>query len=58
MITDPDVIREILKERIRKLSPGGCRVISMGDDCDCSLCLIDNLVFRIRELEEKELKKS
>lgn len=44
---------EMLKERLRKLESGKCRVISEGDYCDCNLCLVDDLLFCIFQLEEK-----
>lgn len=42
-----------LKDRFRSFKPGGCKILSKGDNCDCSLCLVDNLMSYIFELEEK-----
>jgi len=47
---------ELLKERLRELEAGKCRIISEGDYCNCNLCLVDDLLFHIFQLEEK-LKK-
>lgn len=46
-------IGHILKDRFRAFKSGGCKVLSKGDNCDCSLCLVDNLMSHIFELEEK-----
>jgi hypothetical protein len=35
---------ETIKNRWREKSPGGCRMLSRGDDCNCTLCLVDNLL--------------
>lgn len=51
MRTDPeDVLAEPLyqaatrlREFIRAHAPGGCRVLSKGDDCHCPLCDLDDL---------------
>lgn len=34
---------EVIKGRWREKSPGGCRMLSEGEDCDCTLCLVGNL---------------
>ena len=54
-MTRQEVVKtgQILKDRFRVFKPGGCKILSKGDDCDCSLCLVDNLVSHIFELEEK-----
>jgi len=46
----------LLKERLRKMESGKCRILSEGDDCDCNLCLVDELLFYIFQLEEKVKK--
>jgi len=43
----------LLKNRLRQFKTGGCKVLSKGDDCDCSLCLVDNLLSHIFILEKK-----
>ena len=35
---------EAIKYRWREKSSGGCRMLSEGEDCDCTLCLVGNLV--------------
>ena len=47
---------EKIKERHQKLSPGGCKMLSQGNDCECTLCLADNLRMRIAEFEKREYK--
>ena len=32
-----------IKDRWREESPGGCRKLSEGKDCNCTLCLVGNL---------------
>ncbi len=34
---------EVVKDRWREKSSGGCRMLSEGEDCDCTLCLVGNL---------------
>lgn len=34
---------EELKDRHRQDHPGGCRMFSQGENCQCTLCLCDNL---------------
>jgi hypothetical protein len=34
---------ETIKNRWREKSPGGCRMLSRGNDCNCTLCLVGNL---------------
>ena len=47
---------KLLRERLRKARIDGCRILSKGSDCDCNLCLVDNLLSYISELEsEKEI---
>ena len=43
----------LLKNRFRQLESGKCKVVSKGDDCDCNLCLVDNLLSYILSSEEK-----
>ena len=35
---------EAIKYRWRKQSSGGCRILSEGEDCDCTFCLVGNLL--------------
>lgn len=44
----PSIIADRLKEQWRAIHSGGCKIVSMGDKCQCHLCLID----RLRELAE------
>ena len=47
VITDSKNLCEGLKrtkETYRKLHPGGCRMFSQGDDCQCLLCQIDEVL--------------
>ena len=37
-------IGKLLKDRIRKLESGKCRMLSKGDECDCNLCLLEKRV--------------
>lgn len=42
-----------LKAFVRKHGPGECRMLSKGNDCDCLLCVIDDLVQRaMKEADE------
>ena len=34
---------EVIKDRWREKSSGGCRMLSEGGDCNCTLCLVGNL---------------
>jgi len=45
-------IGNLLKDRLRQLESGKCKMFSKGDDCDCNLCLVDNLLFYISVLEK------
>jgi len=49
---------ELLRTRLRELESGKCRIISEQDECDCNLCLVDDLLFCIFQLEEKVKKLS
>lgn len=46
-------ICDLLKFRLREFKTGGCKILSRGDNCDCSLCLVDKLHSHIKELELK-----
>jgi len=39
----PSAIAARLREQWRAIRSGGCKIISMGDKCQCHLCLIDRL---------------
>ena len=44
-----------LKRFTRHMHPGGCRIPSLGDECDCNLCLADELCDIARTaLEERD----
>ena len=45
-------IAKLLHEEWRKNHVGGCKQISLGNDCLCHLCLIDSLQY-IAELNRK-----
>ena len=45
-----DAVAEGLRTFIRLRQTGGCRMLSVGADCDCPLCLIDRLVDRGRSV--------
>ncbi len=45
---------EEVKDRHRKDHPGGCRMFSQGDACQCTLCLCDN----VHEFLDKSQKDS
>ena len=53
---------ERLKIRLRagEIGTASCKILSKGDDCNCSLCLVDFLLSKIVEKEKKveELEKS
>lgn len=49
---------DLLKDRLRKLESGKCRIVSEQDECNCNLCLVDDLLFCIFQLEEKVKKLS
>ena len=38
-----EIIADRLREQWRPFHSGGCKIISMGDKCECHLCLIDRL---------------
>jgi len=38
---------EVIKNRWRELSPGGCSMLSEGGNCNCTLCLVANLQIAI-----------
>ncbi len=40
---------EEIKSRHRQDHPGGCRMFSQGDACQCTLCLCDNVRGLIKE---------
>lgn len=42
---------ELVKHRHREDHSGGCRMLSKGDDCDCTLCLCDRAHCVIRDLD-------
>ena len=44
-----EMIAAQLREQWRAIHSGGCKIISMGDGCECHLCLID----RLEALKEK-----
>jgi hypothetical protein len=37
----PDEAETKIRELIRDIRPGRCRILSAGDRCDCYLCLLD-----------------
>ncbi len=39
---------EWCKDRYRELHPGGCRLLSQGESCQCFLCQCDEEMKRIR----------
>ena len=39
---------EQLKAFIRQHASGGCRMLSLGNDCSCHLCAVDNLLTRLQ----------
>jgi len=39
----PEQMRKKLRAFVRMKQPGGCKVISMGTNCECPLCCIDGL---------------
>lgn len=43
----------LLKDRLRQLESGKCKIVSKGDGCDCNLCLVDNLLSYILSSEKK-----
>ena len=42
-----------VKNRYRELHPGGCRMFSLGDRCDCFLCELDQMALEV-EKQRKE----
>lgn len=42
-----------LKAFIRDVKPGGCAIISRGDNCQCPLCDVDNMTHEIHKLEKQ-----
>jgi chromosome segregation ATPase len=46
-------IVKILKDRFREFKAGGCKILSKGDACDCSLCLLEFLLTSLTEMEER-----
>ena len=48
-------IKESLKEQWRAIHTGGCKVISIGDKCQCHLCLIDKM-FSLLEVRDNVIK--
>ncbi len=43
MTADRASLVEQLKTLVREYAPGGCRILSLGDECECPLCAIDQL---------------
>lgn len=37
------------KRLYQTLYPGGCKIISLGDDCRCFLCQIDNEIAKAKK---------
>ena len=46
-------IRKILKEQWREHHLGGYKVLRLGSNCTCHLCLIDKLVDEAMKSDEK-----
>ena len=42
-----------LKGFIREHSPGKCKMFSKGEECQCPLCLVDNMTAREFELQHE-----
>ncbi len=42
-----------LKDFIRRVAPGGCRLLSKGNDCECLLCAVDRLHARVADLANR-----
>jgi hypothetical protein len=41
--TKANVMLEEIKKRHREEHPGGCKMLSLGPNCACTLCLCDEL---------------
>lgn len=44
-----------LKEFIRRIAPGGCRMFSQGDACECLLCAVDRLYANAEKLRAERI---
>lgn len=52
LLSCPSAIVKKLREQWKTEHRGGCRILNIGDKCECHLCLID----RLQELAENRAK--